>query len=134
METFFIEPSEYNPKVHFDPQKKVFEISGTSRPEDVVTFYEPILMKVDKFVSELLEENSVNELRSFSFKLVFNLDYINSASSKYILQIIDTFKRIYKQGIEVNVDWYYDDEDDQILEDGQDLSEVIQIPFNFIQR
>jgi hypothetical protein len=36
--------------------------------------------------------------------------------------------------LNVNIYWYYDDTDDQILEDGEDFSEIIDIPFKFISR
>jgi hypothetical protein len=62
------------------------------------------------------------------------LNYINSASSKYILQILDLFKRILIKGAKIKCTWYYEDADDQILEDGEDLSDVIKMDFNFIER
>ena len=59
---------------------------------------------------------------------------MNSASSKYILQLLDHFKKLYEKDAKIIVDWYYDDIDDQIFEDGEDLSDVIKIPFNLISR
>jgi hypothetical protein len=59
---------------------------------------------------------------------------MNSASSKYILQILDYFKKLYLKKAKITVDWYYEDVDDQIFEDGEDLSDVINIPFNLKPR
>ena len=132
MENLYIEPTEFTPKVNFDIKNRKFELIGTSRPEDVVSFYESIIFKVETFVNTILEE----EINSgdFNFNLVFDLDYMNSASSKYILQILDYFKKLYLKKASVNVDWYYEDIDDQIFEDGEDLSDVIKIPFNLKAR
>jgi len=132
MENLYIEPTEFTPKVNFDIKNRKFELIGTSRPEDVVSFYESIIFKVETFVNTILEE----EINSgdFNFNLVFDLDYMNSASSKYILQILDYFKKLYLKKAPINVDWYYEDIDDQIFEDGEDLSDVIKIPFNLKAR
>ncbi|OFX21634.1 MAG: hypothetical protein A2041_08760 [Bacteroidetes bacterium GWA2_31_9b] len=132
MENLFIEPTEFSPKVILDVKNKRFELSGVSRPEDVVAFYESITLKAEDYVSQMLKNEDV--LKELTFELTFDLIYINSASSKYILQILDIFKKLSLKGSVVNCNWYYEDVDDQILEDGEDLSEVIRMDFNFIDR
>ncbi|MBI4645194.1 MAG: DUF1987 family protein [Bacteroidia bacterium] len=37
-EALIIEPTDETPKVVFDPEKNIFEISGRSMPEDTVKF------------------------------------------------------------------------------------------------
>lgn len=132
MENLYIEPTEFTPKVNFDIKNKKFELIGTSRPEDVVAFFESIIYKVEKYVNTILEEKE--NLKNFHFHLLFDLHYMNSASSKYILQILDHFKNLYRKDAKITVDWYYEDTDDQIFEDGEDLSDVIKIPFNLKPR
>jgi hypothetical protein len=132
MENLYIEPTEISPKVIFDIKNKRFELSGISRPEDVVAFYESVIFKIEKYILHVLKNE--NTIKNISFNLVFDLNYINSASSKYILQILDLFKRILVKGAKIYCTWYYEDADDQILEDGEDLSDVIKMDFNFIER
>jgi len=132
MENLYIEPTEISPKVIFDIKNKRFELSGISRPEDVVAFYESVIFKIEKYILHVLKNE--NTIKNISFNLVFDLNYINSASSKYILQILDLFKRILVKGAKINCSWYYQDADDQILEDGEDLSDVIKMDFNFLER
>lgn len=132
MENLYIEPTEISPKVIFDTKNKRFELSGISRPEDVVAFYESVIFKIENFVSQSLKNESI--LKNLTFDLIFDLNYINSASSKYILQILDLFKRLKVKGARINCTWYYEDIDDQILEDGEDLSDVIRMEFNFLER
>ncbi len=132
MKNLYIESTEFTPKIIFDLKKKVFELSGISRPEDVIAFYESIIYKADSFVNHVLK--SENDFSNFSFTLKFDLTYMNSASSKYILHLLDHFKKIFNKGAKITVDWYYDDVDDQLYEDGEDLSDVIRIPFNLIPR
>ena len=132
MENLYIESTEFSPKIIFDVKNHKFELTGISRPEDVIAFYESVIYKIDTYVKKVTQNE--NELNNLSFYLKFDLTYMNSASSKYILQILDHFKQLYSKGAEINVDWIYDDVDDQIFEDGEDLSDVIKIPFNLIPR
>ncbi|MCB2195735.1 MAG: DUF1987 domain-containing protein [Bacteroidetes bacterium] len=132
MENLHIEATEYSPKVIFDVKNRKFELTGISRPEDVVAFFETIIYKTESYVEKMLQEQ--NNLEGFVFNLRFDLTYMNSASSKYILQILDHFKKLYIKGAEIKVEWYYEDIDDQIFEDGEDLSDVIKIPFKLIAR
>ncbi|MCK5029249.1 MAG: DUF1987 domain-containing protein [Bacteroidales bacterium] len=132
MENLFIESTEYSPKILFDVKNRKFELIGISRPEDVIAFYESVLYKIEKYVKKTIENN--NDLENFTFNLKFDLTYMNSASSKYILQILDHFKQLYLKEANIIIEWLYDDVDDQIFEDGEDLSDVIKIPFNLIPR
>ncbi len=131
MENLYIESTEFTPKINFDINNRKFELIGTSRPEDVVAFYELIIFKIGRYVNNILHNE---KLEDFHFNLLFDLDYMNSASSKYILQILDYFKKLYYKKAKITVDWYYEDVYDQIFEDGEDLSDVIKIPFNLRPR
>lgn len=131
MENLYIESTEFSPKVNLDFNKQIFELVGISRPEDVIAFYESVIYKLEGYVSESIQSGNVPKL---NFQLIFDLTYMNSASSKYILQILDYFKKLYNKDAKINIDWHYDDVDDQIFEDGEDLSEVIDMPFNLIPR
>lgn len=132
MESLHIAATEYSPKVIFDVKNRRFELTGISRPEDVVAFFETIIYKTESYVEKVLKEQ--NNLEDFVFNLRFDLTYMNSASSKYILQILDHFKKLYVKDAKIIVEWYYEDIDDQIFEDGEDLSDVIKIPFKLIAR
>ena len=132
MENLYIESTEFSPKIIFDVKNRKFELIGISRPEDVIAFYDLILFKIENYIRKILDNEP--DLASFTFNLKFDLTYMNSASSKYILQLLDHFKKLYSKDANVKIDWYYEDVDDQILEDGEDISDVIKIPFNFIPR
>ncbi|MBU8893437.1 MAG: DUF1987 domain-containing protein [Bacteroidales bacterium] len=132
MENLYIESTEFSPKIIFDVKNHKFDLIGISRPEDVVAFYESVIYKVETYVKKITQNES--DLKNLEFQLKFDLTYMNSASSKYILQILDLFKQLFSKGANIKVDWVYDDVDDQIFEDGEDLSDVIKIPFNLIPR
>ena len=75
MEVIKIKGTDDTPTIILDKESGIFEISGRSLPEDVTTFYEPVLNWLDEYQEE------ANPKTVFAFKLV----YFNTASSKLIL-------------------------------------------------
>ncbi|MFP4018152.1 MAG: DUF1987 domain-containing protein [Bacteroidales bacterium] len=133
-EKIFREETNYTPGIDLDPNKQKFEFTGVSRPEDTYDFYEPILSWVENYVNNILEKFEQNRVSNETFVIVFDFKYMNSSSSKYIFQILSNFKKLFNKRLNVTIFWYYDDLDDQILEDGEDFSEIINIPFKFLTR
>lgn len=127
MKKVIISPTSNTPKVIFDPVNNVFEISGESRPFDVPSFYQPLLTWLDEFNQELSETN--NDSGPFDFK--FNLEYFNSLSAKYILDLCKKLSRIRSEGHKINVMWQYESGDDYMLESGQEMSKISKLPFNY---
>ncbi|MFO8235233.1 MAG: DUF1987 domain-containing protein [Bacteroidales bacterium] len=133
-ERIYKKATNYTPKIDLDPGKHKFEFTGVSRPEDTYEFYEPILSWVEDYVNNILEKYEKNLLSNNTFIIVFDFKYMNSSSSKHIFQILSNFKKLFNKRMNVNIFWYYDNLDDQILEDGEDFSEIINIPFKFLSR
>jgi len=42
------------------------------------------------------------------------------------------FMKFHSKGNAVEINWYYDEDDDEIFESGEEISEMINFPFNFI--
>jgi len=130
MEPLYIEPTEFTPKVFFDPESSTFEISGFSRPENVIGFYRPILKWLEEYNEKVLSQNL-----DFSKSLLtinIKMTYFNSASSKFLLDILLEFMKFHSKGNEVEVNWFYEDGDDEIQESGEEISDMLGYPFNFI--
>ena len=49
-------------------------------------------------------------------------------------QILHELNQFYKVGKQVKVVWYYDENDEDIMEAGEDLAELMNIPFELIAR
>ncbi len=130
MKNFLIEATEFTPEILFDLEKRKLSFKGVSRPEDVFKFYQPAI----KWLKEL-EDNIKNRTDTRYvipvLHVEFRLMYFNSASSKMLLQMLEIIKHINQMGIEVNIDWYYDVNDEAMYDDGNDLSEAVDLPFNF---
>ena len=122
MEKLFIEATDETPRVELDQSNMLYEISGRSLPEDVVSFYQPVM---DWLVE--LESNPVEGVE-FSFKL----DYFNTASSKLILDIFLKLDEIYQGGNKMGVKWYYSELDEDLEEAGEEYSELVELPFELV--
>lgn len=125
MKPLKIESTKFTPKVHFDPANHVFLISGFSLPENVSEFYTPVLKWLDNFINEV---NGNYESIKFTFRLV----YYNSGSFKVIINILLKLVSLTKKSVNVDIDWYYDEDDNQLKDIGKELSELVGLPFNYI--
>jgi hypothetical protein len=130
MEPLYIEPTEFTPKVFFDTENNVFEISGFSRPENVIGFYKPILKWLEEYNDQVLSKN-INFQKSL-ITLNLKLTYFNSASSKFLLDILLEFMKFMSKGNKIEVNWYYEDGDDEIFESGEEIADMLGYTFNFI--
>ena len=52
MELLKIESSEDNPRIVLDRESNILEISGRSLPEDVNTFYEPMMSWIEEYAKD----------------------------------------------------------------------------------
>ena len=65
-------------------------------------------------------------------KVDLKLEYFNTSSSKNLLEVLKIIKQINLSGKEIEINWMFDEEDEEMLEAGQDFSSIINHPFNFI--
>lgn len=63
------------------------------------------------------------------------LEYINSVGTKYLLDIIHEITQIYLKNNDKKfvINWYYKEEDEDMLEKGTFFSSVLKIPVNFLK-
>jgi len=98
------EGTKTTPSVILDPNldNPIFEISGRSIPDDLFNFYNPILNWLDEYFKNPLPKTI------FDFKL----EYFNTASSKYLLDILLKLEDMKNEGYKVKIRWHYPDDDD----------------------
>jgi hypothetical protein len=111
MENLIIEGTHYTPRVEFKSNGNLL-LEGKSCPVNVTRFYFPII-------------NWVTGLKIKKVKFDINLEYINSASVKNILEIIKELEA-NRNIKEIEINWYYEEDDDDVLETGEILEELSQ--------
>lgn len=119
MESLIIKGDFKHPEVAFDAAKGLLELKGNSIPERAEEFYTPIIEWIKNYLK------SPYETTTFNFKLI----YLNSGSKRYVLDILEIIK---SSGNNVTINWYYEEDDEDMLEMGESYKELVELPINFI--
>ena len=131
MENLIIEPTVNSPRIVLDPENKLFEFSGESRPVIVRKFYLPILEWLESYTRD--QENLKDTDRTSGLQCQFNFEYFNSTSAKYILDIFKSLNAISALGIDLEIKWLYEEDDEDMLEVGQEMSRMSKLTFEYIK-
>jgi len=123
MDAYYLEATPKTPKLEFNPDADTFLISGRSIPENSIEFYKPLLDWLDNYVQ--------NPLESTIFEI--KLEYFNTSSSKCLVEIFRKLEKIKSQGKSISIDWYYEEEDEDMQESGEDFKQIIKVPFKMVE-
>jgi hypothetical protein len=123
MENLSIEGTAKTPTVKFDASTGIIEIKGRSIPENSIEFYKPLVDWLEKYGEGAASQTQVN----------VQLEYFNTSSSKCILDVFKKLESIHKTKSEVLINWYYEEDDEDMLEAGEDYESIIRVPFKMIE-
>lgn len=124
MENLVIEGSPKTPSVTFDASSGRLEIRGRSIPENSIEFYKPLIDWVESYRASAKPKTEMN----------VQLEYFNTSSSKCILDFFKKLENIHSSGkTNISVNWYYEQDDEDMLEAGEDYQAIIGIPFKMIE-
>jgi hypothetical protein len=109
------------PSVEFSSGESTLRIVGESYPENSFQFYAPLfswlktnLPLMDKFILEI------------------NIPYMNSSSTKCILDILDMLADRVQDGGSCSVRWLYEAGNDRAFELAKEFEEDMDIPFDIL--
>ena len=122
MEPLIKKSTEDTPDIHFDSEKEIFSISKSSLPENAVEFYRPVINWINDYAKNPNEETVFD----------FNIEYLNTASSKQIFEVIMAISRI-DQKKTCKIRWHYDAIDEDMLGLGTRFSNLVNINIEFIE-
>ena len=119
-----ISPPKNTPEVILDP-KGIIKLKGRLIPENAENFFNPI--------GEWINDYFKNPPDNITVEIC--IEYINSAGTMYLLDIIHkiTYIHLQKNTKKFIINWYYKDEDEDMLEKGRFFSSDLKVPFNFIK-
>jgi hypothetical protein len=120
MDNVYIEGNDKTPTVILDKDQGLIEISGRSLIEDSEKFYLPIVEWIMEYTKDPRPDTVVN----------FKLEYFNTSCSKWLITITKQLKKLYEKAPNTTINWYYEDED--VLEYGEVIRELVDIPMNMI--
>lgn len=112
MEKFYIEGKEFVPEILFDPETNQLEISGDSYHEYTYEFFEPVFKWLEGYLKTPGNDIIMN----------FWMSYFNTASSKCFYDLIEMLQDYHEKGKgKVTINWYYQENDEDMKETGEDF-------------
>lgn len=122
MENIKIEGTAKTPKVEFDRESGELIIQGRSIPENSIDFYKPLIDWLDGYALQPAGQTTVH----------MRLEYFNTSSSKCILDVFKKLESIKKSGKDIFVQWHYEEDDEDMLEAGEDYDAIIDLDFKMV--
>jgi hypothetical protein len=112
MENLFIAATPSSPEVSFDFTRHVLSLKGESYPENAAVFYGEAVARLRKYLSDC---------DGASVTVNVALTYFNSSSTKMLFSMFDALNEAAERGNAIRLHWFHDEDDDTILEFGQEL-------------
>lgn len=109
------------PQVDFE--NNLINIKGRLIPTDYVKFYNSL----KKFIGKLESK------KTFPITININLDFINASSKKFMVDTFSLFEKRIEKGNRLNINWYYEEGDDDMYDLGLIYKSIIKIPFRLIE-
>ncbi len=123
MENYVIDGSPKTPTIKFNPEEGKLLIQGRSIPENSIDFYKPLVDILEKYTENVKPATRVDIV----------LEYFNTSSSKCILDVFKKLEKINEAGGGVAINWHYEEDDEDMLEAGEDYQAIINIPFKMVE-
>ena len=118
-----IEGSFSTPSMNYDPSNKELRIEGRIIPEDPDICFQPLHDWVASFAAST--QNDVT--------ITFLLFYYNTSSKKRLVEVFKQLDILNSGNKSVSINWEYEEDDEDCLDDGKDFQRILNLPFNIIE-
>ena len=125
MRQLHIKAKRDTPEIFLDPETNVFTIKGVSHPENIREVYAPVFSWLDEYLIEIADKKEQKIIFEFFYK------YINSASLRYLYDLLRKMVEFKDSGVEVEIIWNYSEDDEDMKEAGEELALLKGIHLNF---
>jgi hypothetical protein len=123
MEPLFIAHTKATPRIILDAEKGEFSITGRSIPADATVFFS----SADKWVEQFI---AVYDGKDVTIDI--KLDHLNTGSVRSLLTILTRFLKLKAKDVTVTVNWHFETEDEDIRDKGEEMSLILDHPFNYV--
>lgn len=120
MESLVIEKTEQSPEIVFHGSGDLL-IKGISTTTNVIAFYEPMMNWLTNF----------KHLKPKRINLIFELYYLNTSSSLAMVDFLKMLRSFKEEGSDLNIVWKYEEDDEDILDLGEDMRISSKCDFEF---
>ncbi|GAA3526943.1 biofilm regulation phosphoprotein SiaC [Zobellella aerophila] len=119
MNSLNIEGSRSTPQILCNADTGVISMRGDAYPENSFEFFHGLIDWVAQYLVET----------THPLVLELYLIYMNTSSVKAMMDIFDMLEDAHRQGREVAVHWYYDPENERVVELAEEFREDLTFPF-----
>ncbi len=128
MKIINIPKTDKTPEITLDDTLQEFQIKGNCLPENI----RELSQRVNKELEQYLQHFEKNRSNDKPFRINFRLGYFNTAAAKFIADIIMLAFGYMQKGTNIKIYWYYNEDDHDMLEAGEELAEMVNVPMNFV--
>ncbi len=122
MEHLQIAESKDTLAVDFNPETGVLALEGASYPENPIEFFDRLTNWFTQYIEEIRGPLTLN----------VTINYLNTSSSKCLLDLLEILEEYHQSGGEVALNWYYEKDDEDMEETGEELCEDLELPYTLI--
>lgn len=120
---FELPGTDRTPHLLLDPQAGTILLHGCSIPENADRFYSPLHDALDVYIAAPAPRTVIR----------IELEYFNSSSSKYILDILKRLDDLHaSRASQVTLEWRYAENDLDMQEAGEDYRSLLELPTKLV--
>lgn len=116
-----IAPTKNTPEITLNPEG-IIRIKGRSMIDNVIQFSKEMDIWVNKYICDPADLTCVD----------FYMEYLNTNNLIFYISLLKKIETVRLKNKKFLVNWYYDEGDEDIIEKGEHISSVLEVPFNFI--
>lgn len=121
MDNLILNGTKTTPSVNFNYESGELFISGESYPENASVFYQNLISWINDYINQ-----------KKAIKLNLKFVYFNTSSSKAIMDLVEILDQYHKQGGLAELNWYYEEDDEDIYESGVEFTDNLSLPTKLI--
>ena len=114
-------PTKDTPEIILNPDGMII-IDGRSMIADVNDITKQLEVWIEEYICDPADITCVD----------LYLEYLSTNNQKFYTMLLNRLEPIKLMNKKYIINWYYEEGDEDILEKGEYISSVVQIPFNFI--
>ncbi len=119
-----IESTAVTPRVLLDSQDGTLILKGRSFPQNSDSFYMPLIERLNAYAKEPASSTTAT----------FELEYFNTSSARYILDIIKKLEEISLSGNKVSIRWVFKEGDLDMEEAGRDYANLVELDIQVLSK
>jgi len=123
MQNLKIDSTQKTPEIDFDAENGNLKLSGRAIPENPEEFFSGVIQWVKEYFKNPCDITTVD----------VQLEYINSGSSKFILEFFHLLQEMNQKGTQFKVHWYYEEDDESVLELGKHYQSILNLDCSLIE-